>query len=85
MIQSFPLLRSRNRSGQIREDFFFFIIFFNAFSQDSSELLGSLPYKGNANDHHPDHDPLDANKVNFKKEKFLEFIETFLASSLIAQ
>ena len=85
MIQSFPLLRSRNRSGQIREHFFFFVVVFNDFSQDSSELLGSLPYKGNANDHHPDHNPLDANKVNFKKEKFLEFIETYLASSLIAQ
>ena len=75
MIQSFPLLRSRNRSGQIREDFFFFIIFFNDFSQDSSELLGSLPYKGNADDHHPDHNPLDAHKVNFLKKIFLKFIE----------
>ena len=77
MTQSFPLLRSRNRSGQIREDFFFFIIFFDAFSKDSSELLGSLPYKGNANDHHPDHNPLDAHKVNFLKIIFMKFIENF--------
>ena len=34
-------------------------------SQGPSKLLGSLPYKGNEDDNHPHHNPLDAHKVDF--------------------
>ena len=38
--------------------------------QGPSKLLGSLPFKGNANDNHPHHNPLDAHKVDFLRKYF---------------
>ena len=84
MTPSSPSLRSRNRSEQTRKDNISLHIKC-MFTQGTSKLLGSLPYKGNADDHHPDHNPLDAHKVNFRKNKFLKVIKIFLALSLIAQ
>ena len=46
-------------------------------SQGTSKLLGSLPYKGNADDHHPHHNPMDAHKVEFGKKYWLIFEKYF--------
>ena len=43
----------------------------NVCLQGPSKLLRSLPYKGNADDHHPHHNPLDAHKVDLKEIFFV--------------
>ena len=68
MTPFYLLLRSRKKSGQTREDKSLQFYFSNVLSQGPSKLLGSLPYKGNADDNHPDHNPLDAHKVVFESK-----------------
>ena len=66
MIQSYPLPRSKNLSGQTREEKIFFENNPNSYSKDPTELLGPLPYKRNEDHHHSHHHSLDAHKVGFK-------------------
>ena len=66
MIQSFPLPRSKNLSGQTREEKNFYQTDPNLYSKDPTELLGPLPNKRNEDYHHSHHHSLDAHKVGFK-------------------
>ena len=66
MTQSYPLPRSKNLSGQTREEKIFFENNPNSYSKDPTELLGPLPYKRNEDHHHSHHHSLDAHKVGFK-------------------
>ena len=70
MTPSSPSLRSRNRSEQTRKDNISLHIKC-MFTQGTSKLLGSLPYKGNADDHYPHHNPLDAHKVDLREIFFV--------------
>ena len=66
MTQSYPLLRSKNLSGQTREETNLYQTDPNLYSKDPTELLGPLPYKRNEDYHHSHHHSLDAHKVGFK-------------------
>ena len=66
MIQSYPLPRSKNLSGQTREEKIFFENNPNSYSKDPTELLGPLPYKRNEDYHDSHHHSLDAHKVGLR-------------------
>ena len=66
MTQSYPLLRSKNLSGQTREKKILYQTDPNLYSKDPTELLGPLPNKRNEDYHHSHHHSLDAHKVGFK-------------------